>query len=122
MKGLIVRKPWIDLILSGEKTLEMRSSRTHFRGDFALIESGSGLIKGISTLVGCVDLKESDFLKTQKQHCVEDLSLLNRWHYGWELLDSKPLPAPIHYNHPKGAVIWVDLSSNEGLNEYLSNL
>src|SRR5262245_36052585 len=34
--GLSIRQPWIELILRGEKTLEVRSRRTHYRGDLLL--------------------------------------------------------------------------------------
>jgi hypothetical protein len=31
------------------------------------------------------------------------------WNVAWELADSVPLPQPVRYRHPAGAVIWVDL-------------
>lgn len=40
-KGLIIKKEWLDLILSGEKHWEMRSNITLIRGDIALIQSKS---------------------------------------------------------------------------------
>jgi hypothetical protein len=42
MKGLIVKSPWIELILEGKKTWEIRGSNTKIRGPIALIKSGSG--------------------------------------------------------------------------------
>ena len=41
MDALIIRQPWLGLILSGKKTWEIRGSRTNKRGPIALIESGS---------------------------------------------------------------------------------
>ena len=51
MKGLIIRKPWIDLILRGKKFWELRGSNTHIRGEIALIESGSGTVVGTCELI-----------------------------------------------------------------------
>ena len=42
MKALIVREPWIDLILDGHKTWELRTQPTSIRGRIALIH----LIRG----------------------------------------------------------------------------
>ena len=50
-KGLIIREPWIDMILSGEKTWEMRSSNTTFRGWFGLIRQGTGTVAGVAELL-----------------------------------------------------------------------
>ncbi len=45
-RALIVRKPWIDLILDEGKDMEMRSRKTKIHGQIGLIEAGSGLIMG----------------------------------------------------------------------------
>lgn len=39
MKALSVRQPWASLIASGAKTIEVRTWRTHFRGEFVLVSS-----------------------------------------------------------------------------------
>lgn len=31
MKALIIKQPWIDLILEGKKTIEVRGSKTNIR-------------------------------------------------------------------------------------------
>ncbi|MEC7583714.1 MAG: ASCH domain-containing protein [Planctomycetota bacterium] len=51
MKGLLVKQPWIDKILSGKKTWELRGSATRNLGKIALLESGSGLVVGTCDLV-----------------------------------------------------------------------
>jgi hypothetical protein len=50
MRGLVIDEPWISLIISGEKTWEMRSRNTLVRGRIALIRKGS------KTVIGTVDL------------------------------------------------------------------
>ena len=54
MTGLIIRSPWIEKILAGEKTWEIRSSNTNVRGPIALIRGGSGLVVGTCDLVDCI--------------------------------------------------------------------
>ena len=44
-KGLMIKSPWIDKILAGEKTWEIRGYTTETRGTIALIKSGSGLTR-----------------------------------------------------------------------------
>ncbi len=39
MKALVIRSPWIDLILAGSKTWEMRTKPTSIRGRVALIKA-----------------------------------------------------------------------------------
>ena len=62
MKGLVIRSPWIDHILAGKKTWEMRTRATSIRGRIALIKAGSGLIYGTAELVECktsLDLEQA---------------------------------------------------------------
>lgn len=110
-KGLIVRKPWIDLILDGTKTWEMRSKHTRHRGPTYLIEAGSGLIVGKCLLVGTHELsaEPSMFEHEFHHHQVNDRSLLEKWNIAWRLTSAQRLEKPIPYKHPKGAVTWVNL-------------
>jgi hypothetical protein len=50
-RGLIIDQPWIGKILRGEKTWEMRSTRTSIRGPIALIEKGSGTVVGVASIL-----------------------------------------------------------------------
>ena len=51
MKGLIIDEPWISLIVSGEKSWEMRSRDTYVRGRIGLIRKGSKTVIGLADLV-----------------------------------------------------------------------
>jgi hypothetical protein len=111
-RALIVKKPWIDLILSGQKIWEMRSRRTLVRGKIGLIEQGSGLIVGECELIHSgmrIDQSERELFKCY--HRVEDLSLLEKWRYPWVLKNAKRYETPIKYKHPKGAVTWVKIGA-----------
>ena len=60
-RALIVGSPWIDAILSGQKTWEIRGSRTTVRSSIGLIRKGSGQIVGtcrIVDVIGPLTLRE----------------------------------------------------------------
>lgn len=110
-RALIVRQPWVDMILSGEKVWEMRSKPTKIRGKIGLIEQGTGLI------VGECDLDYSPIIALDKYdhetykcfHRVDDFALLEKWRFPWQLKSAKRYENPIPYTHPKGAVVWVKI-------------
>ena len=112
MDALIVKKPWIDKILSGEKTWEIRGSKTMKRGRIALIESGSGTVVGEIDLVDSLGpLNKNQFESNVKKHCVdssfEDISYKKV--FAWVLENPMRYEVPRPYNHPSGAIIWVKL-------------
>jgi uncharacterized protein YqfB (UPF0267 family) len=114
MTGLVINSPWIDLILSGKKTWEIRGSRTKPRERIALIKSKSGTVVGGCDVVGCIGPLALDRLRAEhEKHRVplEELDELPYPHtYAWVLENAKPLAQPIAYEHPSGAVIWVTLN------------
>ena len=112
-RALIIRKPWIDLILSGQKSWEMRSRLTNVRGKVGLIESGSGLVVGSVEIINSFTLNPDCFAETRLQHRVDDLDLLKKWGCVWSLIGAKRFKAPIPYNHPRGAVVWVNIENLE---------
>lgn len=109
-RALIVRQPWIDLILDNRKTWEMRSTPTNVRGRIGLIEQGTGLIVGECHLDYVAESVDNFNLGYGHHlHQVDDFSLLEKWKYPWVLSMAKRYDEPIPYSHPKGAVIWVKL-------------
>lgn len=111
-KCLIIKRPWLDLIFSGKKTLEIRSSNTKIRGKIGLIESGSGHIVGECELVSTKQLSKEEYAVAQDKHCIKDISILpykNIW--AWEIKNAKKFKEPMIYKHPQGAVIWVDVNN-----------
>jgi len=113
-KGLIIKSPYIDRILAGTKTWEMRSSSTNQRGPIALIKQGTGKIVGVANLVGVKGpLSEQDKLNNIDQHQISEERLQSgeteKWNVAWILEGAQLLDTPITYQHPNGAVIWVNL-------------
>lgn len=113
MRGLIIRSPYVDWILAGKKTWEIRGSKTQIREKIALIQSGSGLVVGTCKLVGVAgpltlrDLKKhaSKLGRTSSEIRAKPYEKT----YAWVLSNAKRLKHPRRYKHRPGAVIWVKL-------------
>ena len=115
LRGLVIKGEFLEKILTGRKTWEIRSRRTHLRGDIALIQSGSGCIVGTAKLVDCIGpLTDEDFLRHARKVGVTRREVLS-WdpivsdEYAWVLAHVRRLPRPVPYQHPQGAVTWVKL-------------
>ena len=113
MNGLIIRSPWVEMILDGKKTWEMRGTYTHIRGKIALIRGGSGLVVGTCDLVDVVGpITRNEFQRNRRKAGLRPSEA--RWlpyenTYAWVLKDAKKFRQPRQYRHPSGAVIWVKL-------------
>ena len=113
MRGLIVRTPWVDYLLDGTKTWEIRGSATSIRGRIALIRGGSGLVVGAIDLVECLPLTRDEYLQGEACHRIpaEQVDVVRyKTMYAWVMCNPKTLKEPIPYRHPRGAIIWVNLS------------
>ena len=71
--GHVIQRPWIDKILDGAKTWELRKDACHVRGPILLADGSH--IHGHVNLVDCV-LLEQDMLQSDK-HCVDADILAN---------------------------------------------
>ncbi len=115
MKGLIVKSPWIELILEGKKIWEIRGSNTNIRGPVALIKSGSGKVFGKVDIIDCMELTLKDYQQGSSFHCVESENATKipyKKTFAWVLDNPSFYEEPIPYKHPLGAVIWVNLSES----------
>lgn len=114
MKGLIIKPYWADLILSGQKTMELRGSNTKIRGRIGIIKSKTGQVYGEVDIVDCVPLSKEEFNQYKEKHKVicdfEDIPYKNL--YGWVLENVKIYDKPIPYKHKQGCVIWVNLDES----------
>lgn len=114
-RALVIREPWISLILDGRKTWELRGSGTARRGIIALVASGTGLVLGQANLTGSIGpLTRRDLADNEAAHAVslewETETLPYRQVHAWVLDEAIRYPKPIPYIHPRGAVIWVKLA------------
>lgn len=112
-KGLIIKSPWIDLILQGKKIWEIRGSNTKIRGKIALIKSGTGKIYGTAELVDTKKLTFEEYQRSKSYHQIPENITANAPYnniHAWVLENPVLFDEPIPYEHPQGAVIWVNLS------------
>lgn len=112
LSGLIIDTPYIDNILGGGKTWELRTTHTQKRGLIALIRKGSGLIVGVAELTGSSGPLSSDELRANSsRHMLSPAQLadpaIGKWNHAWILQAARSLLNPVPYVHPPGAVIWV---------------
>jgi hypothetical protein len=120
---LVIESPWIDLILAGDKTWEVRKRRANQRHRIALIKSGSGRIFGTCRVVDCVGPLSIDELHANKNsHKIPRNKLGQYWEegktYAWVLADPQAFEQPIPYRHKSGAVIWVTLTQENVPNRF----
>ena len=115
LRGLLVREPWASLILSGEKTWEIRGSRTAQRGEIYVIRSGSGRIAGSCHIIDVLGpLSIDDMLENTKAHLTpaDELRLCGLPYkntFAWVLSHPHRFTHPVPYKHPSGAITWVAL-------------
>ena len=111
-RGLILRPYWLDRILAGTKTWEIRGTDTAVRGPIGLIASGSGILIGLVDLVGTEPLTSATYLAGFPHHaipCRPDQPLPYPHPWAWHVARPWRFPTPIPYLHPQGAVRWVRL-------------
>lgn len=114
MKALIIDRPWIDRILAGHKTWEMRSKTVRLRGPIGLIRKGSGQVVGTAVLTDCLaPLTPEGFAASERHHTIapheQGPAIAGNWTIPWVLADARPLAMPVRYVHRQGAVVWVNL-------------
>jgi len=110
MKALIIKQPWIDYILEGKKTWEIRGCKTNIRGQIELIQSGSGLVVGSCNIIDCKELTLNDYsCNTDKHNISETTTLPYKRTYAWIIANAVRFKEPRKYKHPQGAIIWVNL-------------
>lgn len=113
-RALLVRRPWVDLLLDGSKTWEIRGAATSLRGRVALACSGTGLILGGASLVACHGpLSAAQLESAAHLHRVpvgaHPAGKRYKRVFAWEFAAAERLATPRRYKHPQGAVIWVRL-------------
>ena len=112
MKGLIIKSPYIDDILSGVKKWELRGQNTKIRGTIVLLKSGTKTALGTVDIVGVkvLTLEEYNnwnYRKDNGKLPVDKLPYEKT--YAYVLENPRMFDQPKPYIHPIGAVTWVNL-------------
>ena len=104
LKALIIRSPYIELILAGKKTWEMRSRRNHWRGPVALIQKDSLHVSGVIDLTAVIGrMSDDERLASQSKHCVLPHVWLQprmaKYNIGW-VLSNPVIPCSLPPRYP----------------------
>jgi hypothetical protein len=107
--ALVVKKQWVDKILSGEKDWEIRGCATARRGWTHFAESrAGGILVGRARLVDCIRIPKASFKNHVHRHCVANVAdVPYKSIYAWVFEDAERFAKPFVYKHSPGAVIWV---------------
>jgi len=112
-RALLVRSPFVERILAGRKTWEIRGSKTNVREKIGLIRSGSGRIVGTCEIIGVIGpLSLAELRRNAHKIGARADEITKRPYattYAWVIKNAKPLRRPISYRHPSGAIRWVKL-------------
>jgi len=110
--ALVIKAPFINQILAGTKTWELRNRRTTKRGRIGLIQSGTGMVVGEANLVDVLGpLSLGDYMKNARRWAGQPSEVELSWRggYAWVLKNARRYRNPVPYKHPQGAIIWVKL-------------
>lgn len=116
---LIIREPWISLILSGEKMWEMRPNWTSVRGWIGLAAKGTNAVSGLAWLTDCRHpLSASNYDQFFDMHRIPPeesaRAIENKWVFPWVFSEVVRLPRPIPFRSSPGAVQFVKLDPDVG--------
>lgn len=96
-KALIVRQPFADLIVAGDKTIEVRSRATRYRGDVLICSASKPVLPDMlaGSTIGFAELYDikpvSEFTEDDWEHTRIDRTarLFIRNGYGWFLRNTR---------------------------------
>jgi predicted transcriptional regulator len=113
-RGLIVRKYFIDLILSGKKRFEFRRLPTKYRGRVVLLWRGKAY--GSVKVAGSIELspREAISLSSEEERPFLEEYLKGRKKvYAWKLEEPLRFREPLPVEVKRGAQIWVRLKEED---------
>ena len=104
-----MKNPWLDKILSKEKTWEIRGAQTHLRGKIHLALSGAGgRIVGQCQIIDSFAVSRAKLAQTVSKHCITDLAKECKYPapHAWVLSKARRYNKPFVYKHTPGAIIF----------------
>lgn len=124
LKALIIKKEYIDLILAGKKTWEIRRFNTKIRGPVALVSRG--YIYGFAVLERTFEIDKEVLKNYSNKHRVspefiDTYAERNRRLYVWVFRNPLRLKKPLKISYSKGVRVWINLPLEKIL-EMLSSL
>ena len=107
---LIIQRPWIDLILDGRKSLEVRGKfcKKERERIYLALSGGGGIILGSVEFVRSHGpLSRDEWASLATKHCVAGDALpYGSSTFAWEVAKPIRFSTPVPYHHKPGIVVW----------------
>ena len=101
---IVLKEPWLQLILEGKKTMELRGCKA--RPGFVWVAM-KGNVYGSVIISRSVELSAEAFrARAAEHHWPQEWALPYERLCGLLLADAKPLPSPVPYWRPPAAIGW----------------
>lgn len=123
-RALMVREPYVSMLLTNRKRWELRGVPTNIRGRIGLIRSGSGLVVGECTIVDCIGPVDFETLISSPNITTHERLEISTGGkapytekaagssktYAWVIEKPIVYKHALRYKHPSGAITFVDLT------------
>jgi hypothetical protein len=107
MECLKIDEKWLQLILAGKKTWEIRRTSTNYRGRVALGNTKTKKYEGYATIVDCKEFNVKDLKKFGDKHqaneFIDNYAGDKETLFAWELTNVSPEPNPKPYSYSTGS-------------------
>jgi hypothetical protein len=110
-----VQSQWAELIVSGQKTVELRSyplnSQKNYRANrlIAIYDSGRHAVVAVVRFSHSVALDQVTFTSLLHQHHYTSPFSQCPWRHGWFISRCLPLQNPVPFPRPPGSIPWVSI-------------
>lgn len=117
---LLIRPEWLDRIINGEKSIEIRGAPCHSKIDttIGLAYCGPTIDKTNRKIIATAYLSGykqyntiNEYQSDINKHCSYHEKLPYKKTYGWILDEVQILNEPITFQYKKGAIIWIKLNN-----------
>ncbi|HIE69682.1 MAG TPA: ASCH domain-containing protein, partial [Planctomycetes bacterium] len=117
-RALKLHHQWLELLLDGSKTWEVRSKPTKNRGRVALASTETQLLHGDVELLDCKEISRQEFAANAHKHQVNDPETTAKVFkykkiFAWIVSRPRTYVAPTPFPNPGGSVVFVVLHSPE---------
>ena len=117
-RAFFLKPQWLALVLSGEKSWELRTTATSIREQVGIIEKSSGTVVGICTIVACHGpLTDDELAASYSKHLTtpldrQRLAGARPYRYAWVVDHVQALRVPVPYVHIPGTQGWCGITTD----------
>ena len=109
---LPVLSPYAEQIVKGEKVWELRSTNTQVRERVGIALVGTKTVIGDVRVVDSREVSRDELREYQDLHrvtpeSIERMFSVKKKCFAWILELPREYPNPVPYEHPQGAIVWI---------------